>query len=222
HLQDRTAGIRAPAGSTSIVFIRETEPGLTFSRTNYWVAGDVIGTNGNGWWVADVQRHGDLTGALTVQCQLVAGTAVAGQDFTPTNFTLLFQPQQFEIQVIAPVLRNEAAVEDRTLFLVLNHPAPDISLATDATAMLTLWGKPRIPSLIAGASALDTNGCMRLQCDTRPGQYLEVETSTDLVNWIYLRYAWPGPNAWPVIIEDPEAWKYPQRFYRIPLYQSDD
>ncbi|HWH70148.1 MAG TPA: Calx-beta domain-containing protein, partial [Candidatus Sulfotelmatobacter sp.] len=219
QLQDCTAGIRAPTGPDSVVFIRETEPGLTFSQTNYWIVSEAISTNGTGAWVATVQRHGDLTGALSVQCQLVAGTAVAGQDFITTNLTLLFQPQQSELMVVAPVLRNAAVATDRTLFLVLNHPVPDLSLATDATAMLTIWSLPRLPSFTPTGSLLDTNGCMRLECDTEPNQFLVIETSTDLVNWIYLGYVYRQPNTAPVVIEDPEAWKYPRRFYRIPLYQ---
>jgi hypothetical protein len=217
---DRTAGIRWPSLSSAGIHIIEDDPGLTFSQTNYWVSSDAISADGNGAWVANVQRHGDLTDPLTVQCQLLAGTAVAGQDFVATNMSLLFQPAQNEIQVIAPVLRNEQAVEDRTLLLVLNHPDPNVSLATDATAMLTILGQPRPPAFIPGSATLDRSGHLRVQCDVWSRSYVQIQASTNLVDWIQVGYVYRELNAGPVYFDDPDAWKYPGRFYRIPLSQG--
>jgi uncharacterized delta-60 repeat protein len=219
-LWDRTAGIRWPSASGAGIHIIEDDPGLTFSQTTYWVSSDAISTNGNGAWVANVQRPGDLTDLLTVQCQLLAGTAVAGQDFVATNMTLRLEPAQYEIQVIAPVLRNEQAVEDRTLFLVLNHPNPNVSLATDATAMLTILGQPRPPAFIPGSATLDRSGHLRVQCDVWSRSYVQIQASTNLVDWIYVGYVYREPNAGPVYFEDPDAWKYPGRFYRILQYDG--
>ena len=47
-----------------------------------------------------------------------------------------------------------------------------------------------------------------------------IETSTNLVDWIYLGSIYRELNAGPLFFEDPDAWKYGQRFYRIPQYQG--
>jgi uncharacterized delta-60 repeat protein len=216
-LQDQTGGVRSPSGSPIAVFILDPDPGLTFSQTNYWVSGDDISTNGAGAVAAYVQRYGDLSSTVTVHCQLVAGTAVAGQDFVATNVTVVFQPQQYEVPVVAPLLRNDAATGDRTLSLVLKEADPGWSLATGSTALLTIMGKLRPPSVLPGTLVLDSYGCALMQCDVWPGTWVDVEASTDLLNWTYIGYAYQAPNSGSPTFVDSDAWKYARRFYRIPL-----
>jgi hypothetical protein len=57
-----------------------------------------------------------------------------------------------------------------------------------------------------------------LLCDVQPGQYLQVETSTDLLDWIYLGWVNREANQVQVPFVDPDAWKHAQRFYRFPQY----
>jgi uncharacterized delta-60 repeat protein len=216
-LHDQTGGVRSPSGSPIAVYILDGDLGLTFSQTDYWVSGEDISTNGAGAVAAYVQRYGDLSSTVTVHCLLVAGTAVAGQDFAATNVTVVFQPQQYEVPVLAPLLRNDSATGDRTLSLVLNQADSGWSLATDSTALLTIMGKPRPPTILPGMLALDSYGCALMQCNVWPGTWVDVEVSTDLLNWTYIGQAYRPPNSGPPMFVDSEAWKYPRRFYRIPL-----
>ena len=219
-LRDTTPGVRSVSRFSANVTIVEDDPGLTFSQTNYWVLGEVIDTNGTAWRLDYVCRHGTLETPLAVQCQLIAGTAVAGLDFIPTNLTLQLLPGQGQVSVQVPLLRNDQAVEDRTLLLVLNNPDPDISLAIDSTAVITIVGKPRSPGFIAGGSVLNKSGGLNLLCDVQPGQYLQIETSTNLLDWIYLGWIHREANQVQVPFVDPDAWKYTQRFYRFPQYPA--
>jgi uncharacterized delta-60 repeat protein len=221
-LRDTTSGVRSISNPITQVTIVEDDPGLTFSQTNYWVPGESIGTNGYAWRLDYVRRHGSLETPLTVQCQLIAGTAVAGLDFVATNLTLQFLPQQSEISVQVPLLRNEQAVEDRTLFLALKNPDPNVSLATDATAVFTIVGKPRAAGFVPGGSVFNKSGGLSLLCDMQPGQYLQIETSTNLLDWIYLGWVNREANQVQVPFVDPDAWKYTQRFYRFPQYPPSE
>jgi hypothetical protein len=155
-----------------------------------------------------------------VHCELLAGTAVAGQDFVATNLTLVFQPQQYEVPVLAPLLRNDSATGDRTLSLVLNQVDPGWSLTSDSTAVLTIMGKPNPPTILPGTLALDSFGCAVMQCHVWPGTWVVVEVSTDLLNWTYIGYVHREANDGPPTFVDSQAWKYPRRFYRIPLSTS--
>lgn len=217
-LRDTTPGIRSLSGPAANVAILEVDPGVTFGQTNYWVSGDAISTNGMDWRLDFVERHGNVDNSLTLHCQIVAGTAVAGVDFIATNLTLQFAPQHTQVSVQVPLLRNDQAVGDRTLFLVLNNPEPLISLATASTAVLTIAGNPRPPGFVSGRSVINKSGGLSLLCDVAPAQYLEIEVSTNLLDWIYLGWIHREANQVLVPFEDPDAWKYSQRFYRFPQY----
>jgi hypothetical protein len=109
------------------------------------VYGGQIATNGTPWRLEFVERHGDLSESLTVQCQVSAGTAIPGVDFIPTNVTVHFEPNNFEAVVLVPLLPNAQAVSDRTVLLTLTNTSPEISLATDSAAVLTILGASAPP-----------------------------------------------------------------------------
>ena len=159
---------------------------------------------------------------LTVQCQVSAGTAIPGVDFISTNVTVHFAPNNFQATVPLPLLPHEQATTDRTVLLTLTNASPDISLATDSASVLTILGPSMPPYLLPGQGSIDPAGRVRWACFLRPGQSTEVETSINLIDWTYLTWVYLDPNAGLslVFFEDPDAWKYPGRFYRLPVYQG--
>ncbi len=221
HLQDLTTGTRGVTAGIGLVNIIEDDPGLSFSRTNYWVYGGMLSTNGMPYQLESLQRHGDLSVPLTVQCQVSAGTAVSGVDFVPTNFTLVFTANTFEVLVPVPLIRNDQADSDRSVVLSLSSPSPAVSLESDCVAMVTVLGPPTLPPhLLRGASRIDEFGCFCAGCYLRPGQQMLIEASENLVDWTYLTWIYLDPNSGlsPVFFQDPDAWKYPGRYYRMPVY----
>ena len=62
---------------------------------------------------------------------------------------------------------------------------------------------------------MDTNGALHFPCDVRPNQYGEVESSTNLVDWIYAGGVYRDSSQPSALFSDPDAWKYPRRFYRF-------
>jgi Calx-beta domain-containing protein len=220
RLRDVTSGERGLTTATAFLDIVEDDPGLTFSRMNYWVYGGQIATNGTPWRLEFVERHGDLSVPLTVECKVSAGTAIPGVDFIPTNVTIYFAPNNFEAVVLLPLLPRDQTTPDRTVLLRLINPNPDISLATDSAAVLTILGPSVPPYFLPGQGAMDQKGRLRWACHLRPGQWIGIETSSNLVDWTYLTWIYldPGAGLDPVFFEDPDAWKHPGRFYRLPVY----
>jgi hypothetical protein len=157
-----------------------------------------------------------------VQCQVSAGTAIPGVDFIPTNVTVHFEPNNYEAAVLVPLLPNDQAVSDRTVLLLLTNASPDISLATDSCAVLTILGPLVVPHFMPVQGTIDETGRFRWACYLRPGQQCNIETSSNLIDWTSLTWIYldqySGLN--PVFMEDPDAWKYPRRFYRLPVYQG--
>ena len=47
-----------------------------------------------------------------------------------------------------------------------------------------------------------------------------IEASENLVDWTYLTWVYLDLNSGlsPVFFQDPDAWKYPGRYYRMPVY----
>jgi uncharacterized delta-60 repeat protein len=222
RLRDLTSGTRGLTTAAAFLDIIEDDPGLTFSRTNFWVYSGQIATNGTPWQLEFVQRHGDLSEPLTVQCQITAGTAIPGVDFIPTNVTVHFEPNNYEAAVLVPLLPNDQAVSDRTVLLSLTNASPDISLTTDSCAVLTILGPPVLPHFLPVQGTIDETGRFRWSCYLRPGQQCNIETSSNLIDWTSLTWIYLDQYAGlsPVFIEDPDAWKYPRRFYRLPVYQG--
>ena len=141
HLHDLRRGTRGVTAGVALVNILEDDRGLSFSRTNYWVYGGMLSTNGLPYQLESLQRHGDLSTPLTVQCQVSAGTAVSGVDFVPTNFTLVFAANIFEVLVPLPMIRNDQADSDRSVVLSLLSPSPAVSLASDCVAMVSVTAR---------------------------------------------------------------------------------
>ena len=220
RLRDVTPGLRGLTSPEAFLNIIEDDPGLTFTRKSYWVHAGLIATNGTPWPLEAVQRHGDLSTPLTVECAVTAGSAIPGVDFIPTNVTIHFEPNTFEAAVLLPLLSNPQALSDRTVLLSLTNAVPGISLAANSAAVLTILGPPTPPYLLPGQGAFNHDGGLEWACYLRPGQNVEVEVSANLIDWIPLTWIYLDINAGltPVFVHDPDAWKYPRRFYRVPLY----
>jgi hypothetical protein len=98
----------------------------------------------DGALVVTVRRAGAL-GAGSVHVATAAGTATAGQDFTPVDTTLAFAAGQTERTVAVPLLTDRAGREgDETFALALDLPQGGV-LGDPARATVTLHDDPPPP-----------------------------------------------------------------------------
>jgi PKD repeat protein len=122
---DDVVGIRSDgavvtgSGMVAIAKVRvlEDEPGPRLTID------DVTMAEGNGEQVIDFPLHLSMpaTDRVYVGCTLVEGTAHAGVDFRPVNYTVVFEPGQTSAACRVRILGNSFAEGDKT-FTVVTEP----------------------------------------------------------------------------------------------------
>ncbi|MBL9134779.1 MAG: hypothetical protein JNK85_02875, partial [Verrucomicrobiales bacterium] len=93
--------------------------------------------------------------AVLVEFSTLAGTATAGQDFAPTNGTLLFPPGSTQQTISIPILDDNRAETTETLLVRLSNPANARIRNAEATVTLLDDERPPPPVLTVVDAALN-------------------------------------------------------------------
>jgi hypothetical protein len=121
-------------GLTTLLKVGPAEPTpviVQFGQPTYTV------TEGTANAVITVTRSGTSTGAFTVPYTATAGTAVAGEDFTPVSGTLNFTSGALSRTFNVPILNNQTVDGTRSVVLTLGQPTGAV-LGPLATAALSI------------------------------------------------------------------------------------
>ena len=110
---------------------------LAFASADYFV------TENGGEFVVSVLRLNGLAEAVSVDYEVVDGSAKAGEDYVPTAGTLHFEPGQPSATFVVAILNgSEGKDQDETVVLKLTNPEPRHDFARRA-----LLGTPNIAVL---------------------------------------------------------------------------
>jgi len=124
---------------------------LGFSLTNYLVS------EGGGSATIAVQRLGGADGAVGVHYAATAGTATAGQDFTPVSGTLSWADQDAAAKTFTvPVINDTVTEPTETVLLALSSPTGGATLDTAHTSA-TLNIQDNDPGSGGGTPAAPSN-----------------------------------------------------------------
>ncbi|MFV1982911.1 MAG: chitobiase/beta-hexosaminidase C-terminal domain-containing protein [Thiohalomonadales bacterium] len=127
-------------------------PGIEFSSANYQVSESRRNA------IITVRRNGDASAAVTVDYDVIAGTAVAGQDIIYTSMTGNFYWSENDAssqRLLIPIRMDAINDPDKTVILTLQNPSPNTVLATNSSAILTISDVP-CNGIINGPITVDT------------------------------------------------------------------
>jgi hypothetical protein len=127
------------ASPSSQVLVTPSFPGL-FSIAS---TGTTAPANAGAFQIT-VTRTAGAAGLVTVDYNTTDGTAVAGQDYTPTFGTLVFQPGQTSQTITIPIL-NPQSQTLKTLVVTLSNPTGGARLAFPSSQILTITPGATIP-----------------------------------------------------------------------------
>ena len=129
---------RLSISTTTITVVNDDRYGqIAFASADYYV------TENGGEFVVSVNRTDGLTGEVSVEYEVVDGTAKNGEDFLASAGTLNFGPGQTSATFVVPVLNeNEAIDQNETVVLKLTNAQPRIDLVRRA-----VLGTPNIAVL---------------------------------------------------------------------------
>jgi uncharacterized delta-60 repeat protein len=139
--------IHGPAALTAtnaVVTIQDNDAGIELVADTY------IASEGGGLAVITVRRQDDGTNTGTVRLALSEGTALAGQDYVPTNLTVVLPPGPDLREVHIAVLQDMQIESDETFHVLLSEPSPDVSLGSRTTAVVRLLDDDRPGGLDPG------------------------------------------------------------------------
>jgi hypothetical protein len=105
---------------------------LQFSTSGYGVV------ENQGVATVTVTRGGGSTGSVSVSYATSNGTATAGSDYTAVSGTLTFADGETTKTFTVPIINDNAVENDETVVLTLSNPTGGASLASPATATLTI------------------------------------------------------------------------------------
>jgi hypothetical protein len=94
------------------------------------------GSEAGGEAVLTVKRTGGAAATVTVDYATSDGTAVAGEDYTPTGGTLTFAPGELVKTITVPVLDDGDAEANETLIVSLGSPGGGAVLGRQTTAVV--------------------------------------------------------------------------------------
>jgi hypothetical protein len=98
----------------------------------------VVGENG-AFAVITVTRTGGAFGPVSATFTAGGGTAVPGQDFTPTTTTVTLGDDVTSQTVTVPILNDQLVEPNKTVNLALSNPTGGATLGTPSTAVLTIF-----------------------------------------------------------------------------------
>jgi dienelactone hydrolase len=134
-LSNPTGGAVLGAIKTATVKIRDNDPGVQFTRNQFWVRQQ------DNQVVLSVSRGNDqLLDAFTVDFTTMDGTAFAGRDYAVTKGSLAFSTGEMIRAITVPLLDDGLARSDRDFKVVLSNPSGGMALglSTNSTVTVTI------------------------------------------------------------------------------------
>ena len=122
---------------------------LTFSATTY-PTGENAGSR-----TITVNRVDGSNGQITVNYATSNGTATAGQDYTATSGTLIFNNGETAKTFAVSITNDTLDETDETVNLTLSNPSPNVLLTPNATAVLTILDNDAPPTISLTDVALE-------------------------------------------------------------------
>ena len=128
-------GLLLGVPSTAVLTIANNDEGgvLAFAASNVQIA-----ENGGAATIEVVRSGANLAGGVTVRFATTNGTAIAGSAYTATSGTLTFPAGATSATFTVPILDNTVFGGDRTFQVTLSSPGGGATLATPATASVTI------------------------------------------------------------------------------------
>jgi hypothetical protein len=147
-LSNPRGGVRLGELDTAILTIVDAQDSVSFEKTTYSVKEAAPRA------VIRVRRRGDLSHQVTVDYAATAGTATAGDDFTPTSGTLTFPPR-IALRSFSVPIKNDTTVGEgpETVQLALSKPTGADIPAGRGTAVLTIEDNDPVARLEFSAEA---------------------------------------------------------------------
>src|SRR5262249_4499902 len=109
------------------------QPGtMQFNAASYQV------NENQGTATITVSRNGGSSGSVTVGYATSNVTATAGSDYTATSGTLMFADGETSKSFTVAIINDTAVENSETVLLTLSNPTGGTSLASPATATLTI------------------------------------------------------------------------------------
>ncbi|WP_413162069.1 DUF4347 domain-containing protein [Capilliphycus salinus ALCB114379] len=135
-LSNPSEGIVIGTGSANLTIIdNDTPPTVEFSQTNYQINedGTIVGAE------ITLNRTGDTSQASTVDVELTAETATAGEDFDNSLISVRFAANQKTATVNVPIFEDDLLEEDETFSLALVNPGLGTEIGTQNTATVEIF-----------------------------------------------------------------------------------
>jgi hypothetical protein len=144
-LSSPSVGTLLAAPSNSVVVVRDAEAGLSFTNPVASVSKNagsyvayVVCSNTNAEPVIVYSNGVPVTTPLSVQYSTADGTALANQDYTPTNGTLVFTNGMGTNKITVTIKNNTLVMGDRTFSLHLSNPTPPGQLVYPSNQVVTI------------------------------------------------------------------------------------
>ena len=134
RLSDPTGGAGLGLTNASLTIVDDDfTPGIITFSTNSYLMPEGVGSAP----IVLVRTKG-TTGTVRVDFATTDGSAVAGQDYVGTNFTVTFADGQSNATVYVPVIGNVLPNFNRTFNVFLAHPINGAALGNPAAALVTI------------------------------------------------------------------------------------
>ncbi len=131
-----------PTASLTIV---NSDSAVNFSAATYTAAKNAV----NGAAVINIVREGSVIGTSTVLFNTTTnGTAVAGQDYYPTNVFVTFGPGVSNVSLTVPITNNNVATGNKTVGLQLTNAVGSF-LYNPSNAVLTIMDTVHTPGQLS-------------------------------------------------------------------------
>jgi uncharacterized delta-60 repeat protein len=141
------AGSFSTVSDYSVNGVVELVPELTSAAAGPEFAREAVNISRDaGAVVLPVRRLGDSFQAFTVNYATEAGTARAGEDFTPQQGTLQFAPFQTTNAIVIPILNAPASGDSKTFRVRLSNPSDGLVLQFQNSVVV---------SILAGESGIE-------------------------------------------------------------------
>lgn len=120
------------SSDSSIVQTNHTEGSIRFTTGSYKAEED------EGEQVINLIRYGGNAGAVTVEYEVEAGTATAGDDYEVVSGTLSFADGKTSASFTIPVIDDNEAEDSETVLIKIKNPGGGASIGTPDVATLTI------------------------------------------------------------------------------------
>jgi len=197
---DLAGNVSASANDT-IQLDTNRPPVVSFVSTN---VSEAVGTA-----MIQVTLSHSYNQTVSVRCNATNGTAIAGEDYTPTSMLLQFTPGTTVQIFLVPILQNTRDELNKTVLLQFS----DVTNAEAAPAGLLTIVDDDPPQLTA--PRVNGSGQFQTTLLSAPGQRFEIQISSTLTNWTTLT-VFTNANGM-MQFTDTTSPGVPVRFYRTLL-----